>query len=85
MLKVELLNYEDLSKDEQEIVPSNGHGKEYANYVKVTDGGEVISLLSDAVQPEDATYRRDFGEVIGVIEEAYRRGITAGRRLGGDR
>lgn len=83
MLKVELLRYENLTEEEREIVPNNGHGKEYANYVKVSDGGRTIALLSDAVEPEDATFRRDFRIVADVIKDAYRLGIQHGKRIGG--
>lgn len=84
MLKVELLEYDDLTKDEQEIQPNNGIGKEDANYVKVTSSGNTVAILSDAIEPEDATFRRDFYGVILVIKTAYETGVKHGKIIGGD-
>lgn len=70
MFKIELVDYEDLTEDQREIVPNNGCGKEMANYLKMTCGNDSI-IISDAVEPEDATFRRDFNEVINMVEQAY--------------
>lgn len=78
MLKVELVNYEDLSENEQAYQPDNGNGKEYANYIKMTSDGELITILSDAVEPEDATFTRDFSEVLDAIKKAYEIGKVDG-------
>lgn len=80
MMKVELLKYEDLTKEEQENQPNNGIGKEYANYIKVShekvEG--AVFVLSDAVEPEDATFRRDFSGVAYAIKQAYEIGKMDG-------
>lgn len=81
MLKVEVLSYEDLTPEEQEVQPNNGWGKEYATYIKVTDGGRTVEILSDAVEPEDAMFGRDFSCIPEVIKHAYRIGIQHGKRL----
>jgi len=78
MLKVELINFDDLTEDEKEIVPNNGRGKEFANYIKISDNGKLIALLSDAVEPEDATFRRDFN-FVSTFEAVYKIGIEHGK------
>lgn len=81
MLKVNVVYFQELTKEEQELQPNNGRGKEYANYIKITDGSETIMILSDAVEPEDATFRRDFSNVVSAIKKAYEIGIRDGKRL----
>lgn len=80
MLKVELVSYEDLTVDEQMNQPSNGVGKEYANYIRLMHNGGTVAILSDAVEPEDARFTRDFGVVMGAIEKAYQLGVEDGER-----
>lgn len=81
MLKVNLVSYEDLTDEEKKFQPNNGVGKEYANYIKITNDSETVMILSDAVEPEDATFRRDFSNVVFAIEKAYKIGIRDGKRL----
>lgn len=78
--KVELVGYEDLTKEQQIQQPNNGNGREYANYIKVTHNGKVIDILSDAVEPEDATFIRDFSDVVDMIREAYQLGFEDGKK-----
>jgi hypothetical protein len=78
MLKVEKVNYEDLTEEEQEIQPNNGSGKEYAKYIKLTHNSRTITILSDAVEPEDATFNRDFADVPIAIQKAYEIGFEDG-------
>lgn len=79
MLEVDLVQYEHLTEDEKMIQPNNGNGKEYATYIKMSRNGESLMILSDAVEPEDATFSRDFSEVIDAIELAYEIGKQVGR------
>lgn len=81
MLKIKLVYYEDLTKDEQELQPNNGNGKEYANYIKITDDSKTVMILSDAVEPEDASFIRDFNDVIYAIELAYQIGLRDGKKF----
>jgi hypothetical protein len=81
MLKIDLVSFEDLTKEEQEIQPNNGSGKEYASYIKITDGYKTLMILSDAVEPEDATFRRDFLPVMTAIKQAYKIGLRDGKKL----
>lgn len=78
MLKVEILQYEDLSEEEKYNQPNNGNGKEDANYVVMSHNGEIVDIISDAVESEDATFSRDFHKVIGAIEMAYKLGKEDG-------
>jgi hypothetical protein len=71
MLEVESLSFTDLTDEEKQSVPNNGAGKEYASYIKVTHNGKTLYLESDAVEPEDATFYRDFGWVSAAIQKAY--------------
>ncbi|MFP3722110.1 hypothetical protein SFC57_02415 [Niallia circulans] len=81
MLKVNLISYEDLTKEEKEIQPNNGWGKECANYIKLTDGNKTVMILSDAFEPEDGTFTRDLSDVVDAIEEAYKIGLRDGKKL----
>jgi len=78
MLKVEIVGFEDLTEEEREDQPSNGSGKEYASYVKMTNASGTVMILSDAVEPEDATFRRDFSDVVDAIKTAYEIGMEDG-------
>jgi hypothetical protein len=81
MLKVKRVYFEDLTEEEQMVQPNNGAGKEYANYIKITDGSETVMILSDAVEPEDATFSRDFIDVTTAIEKAYKIGLRDGKKI----
>lgn len=81
MLKVNVVSFQELTKEEQELQPNNGCGKECANYIKMTDGSETVMILSDAVEPEDATFSRDFSNVVSAIKKAYKIGIRDGKRF----
>lgn len=81
MLKIDIVNFDDLTKEEQKIQPNNGSGKKYANYIRILDGEKTLMILSDAVEPEDATFRRDFLPVMTAIKQAYKIGLRDGKRL----
>ncbi len=83
MLKVNLLSFEDLTEEEKEIQPNNGWGKEYANYIKITDSENTVMILSDAFEPEDGTFTRDLCYVVDAIKEAYKIGLRDGKKLKG--
>jgi len=75
MLKVTYERYNDLSKGETYDVSNNGHGKEYAGYLRVTHKGDTILLESDAMEPEDCTFSRDLNWVKNAIQTAYMLGL----------
>lgn len=81
MLKVNVVSFQELTREEQKLQPNNGCGKECANYIKMTDGSDTVMILSDAVEPEDATFTRDFKEVVKAIEQAYKIGLRDGKKL----
>lgn len=81
MLKVKVVSFNDLTEEERRHQPNNGRGKEYANYLKIIDGMETVTVLSDAVEPEDATFTRDFRNVVEAIKLAYKIGLRDGKRL----
>ena len=66
MKTVKLLQYEDLTKEEQEDQPENGSGKEYASYIVVEENGKK-RIYSDAMEPEDTTFGRDLNWIIAEI------------------
>ena len=81
MLRVNVVSFHDLTKDEQEFQPNNGCGKDYASYIKLTDGNETVMILSDAFEPEDGTFTRDLSCVTDAIKKAYKVGLRDGKRL----
>jgi hypothetical protein len=83
MLKIELVKFGDLTDEEKEEQPNNGCGKENARYIKLSNAGRTLMIISDAVEPEDATFTRDFRKVINAIQLAYKCGISDGKKLRG--
>jgi len=60
---VEIVDFDDLSAEEKKYASNNGSGKEYASYLIIEDeyGRRVYS---DAMETEDATFRRDLSWII---------------------
>lgn len=71
MIEVKLVEYADLTDEELEYVPDNGCGKLEVYYLKVTHGGRVIALESDAMEPEDATFTRDLVWIKSLLLKCY--------------
>ena len=78
MLEISLPRFKELSEYEQKGVSNNGSGKEYAGYIKVTYDGEVICLVSDAMEPEDARFYRDLSWIPGMLRKCYELGKADG-------
>ncbi len=76
MLEIQSPSYEDLIDDEKFAVPSNGCGKESANYLKVLHNGEVILLESDAMEPEDCVLHRDLSWIAPALQKMYELGLS---------
>ena len=74
MLEVTNVCFEELTEDERDEQPNNGNGKEYADYLKITYGGNTIAIHSDAMEPEDCGFRRDLRWIEGLIVKAYELG-----------
>lgn len=79
MFEVDILQYSELPDEIKEDQPNNGVGKEYANYIVINHSGVIKYVLSDAAEPEDASYSRDFGNVTSAIEQAYELGLSDGK------
>jgi hypothetical protein len=75
-MKVEILNYTDLTPAETDSMSNNGSGKEYASYLKVTHDGQTILLENDAMEPEDARFDRGLKWIKDIIEKAYNIGLS---------
>ena len=85
MLEIKILCFNDLSDTEKECVPNNGHGKEYSNYLKIIHNNEIISIESDAMEPEDATFGRDLNWIADMLQRCYDLGVedTTKERIDG--
>lgn len=74
MFRVEKhVKFDDLTEEEQEDVPNNGNGKEEANYIRIIDE-EGTRVYGDAMDPEDATFKRDLDWIKDELEKAYTQG-----------
>ena len=78
MFEIKFVDYDDLNGKEREFAPDNGHGKEQATYLRLMFNGQCIYRASDAMEPEDATFRRD----LNWIEEALQRAYSCGKEAG---
>lgn len=74
-----IIYFDDLTDAQKERASNNGSGKEYATYLKIDHDGKILSIESDAMEPEDATFGRDLSWVGEMILEAYRLGHSDGK------
>ena len=74
-IEINELSFDDLTEAQQENVSDNGSGKELANYIEIKLNGQVVDLFSDAMEPEDADFRRDLSWIAPVIKAAYDAGL----------
>ena len=77
MMQVEQLSYDKLPHWAKALAlafPDNGHGREDAEYLIVSENGKFIEMFSDAMEPEDARFSRDLSWVKDAILEAYEAG-----------
>jgi len=51
---------------------------DFFNYMIVKHDGKVIRMISDCMEPEDATFTRDLSWVAELIGEMYEQGISDG-------
>lgn len=73
-MKVSIVKYDDLPEDKKERASNNGCGKKYANYLRIEWDEENIEYHSDAVEPEDATFTRDFYWIKEALLLAFNEG-----------
>lgn len=80
-MKLETLTYEDLTEEEREDAPNNGHSAVAARYLRVQfSPDEKPVVYSDAMEPEDATFLRDLNWVLDAISTAYETGLRQGAK-----
>ncbi|MCP8305329.1 MAG: hypothetical protein H3Z50_07705 [archaeon] len=75
MLTVDILEYNELTEEQKEVVSNNGVGKKNASYLCVSYDGTVIALESDAMEPEDATFYRDLSWIRDLLLDCYNFGL----------
>lgn len=73
MFKVDIVTSLDVPKEEldQFIFDSE---LDVGYLLRVQYNGKTIFLMSDDVEPEDATFTRGFSDVVSMIERAYKLG-----------
>lgn len=75
MYKVEVVSYDELTEEDKGFgLSNNGHGKEFASYLRIIHNGKVINLESDAMEPEDVCFGRDLSWIAEALQEAYELG-----------
>ena len=79
-LEINELRFDDLTEEQQENVPDNGSGKDYASYIEIKLNGAVVDIFSDAMEPEDVTFNRDLSWIAPVIKAAYEAGLEEGKK-----
>ena len=86
MYEVIQCSYEDLPEEVNKEwgLSDNGSGKDCATYIIQKVDGEIISVESDAMEPEDASFGRDLGWIKQALEEAYEKGLQDGGNVGRD-
>jgi len=75
-LSIEVVCAQDLSdemKDIYDVVYDD-----CSNYMIVTHGDEIISVVNDYMEPEDTTFTRDLKWVAELLREVYELGIEDG-------
>ena len=78
MLEVRIEQFGNLEPDELKKMPDNGSGKRWASYIRMIHDKKTILLVSDAMQPEGATFRRNLDWIKDALLKAYRCGIEDG-------
>jgi len=85
MFEVIQYYYEDLPEEVKKewALSDNGSGKELATYIIQKVDGQIISVESDAMEPEDARFSRDLRWIKTALEDAYKLGLIRGREQNG--
>lgn len=74
MYKATLVDFDNLTEEEKKFQPENGHGAESATYIKILHNNKVLSIESDAMEPEDSYFFRDLSWIPNALEKAYQLG-----------
>ena len=80
-MDVKIVSFEDLPEDYRDQVSDNGCGKDCANYLVISHNDEIISVESDAMESEDATFARDLRWIRARIMLAYKLGVIKGSKM----
>lgn len=76
-MNVTVVSFNDLSEEEKDNQPDNGAGKEEASYLRVEILGKAPIYYSDAMEPEDAKFKRDLSWIKSALLAAYQAGKEA--------
>jgi hypothetical protein len=77
--RVEVVSYDELPKEiEKDGLSNNGRGREYARYLLIWHGNELVEWYSDAMEPEDVSFYRDLDWITSALERAYEQGVEDG-------
>lgn len=77
-LDIKTLSFDELpSYVDKEFLSGNGSGKEYATYLLVNHNGELVTLESDAMEPEDARFGKDLSWIPELLKRVYMLGAKA--------
>jgi hypothetical protein len=78
MFEVIQCYYEELPEEVNKEwgLSDNGSGKESASYIIQKVDGQIISVESDAMEPEDASFGRDLRWIKKALEDAYNLGLV---------
>jgi hypothetical protein len=83
MMQIEQLSYGDLPTWAKKLAVAfsdDGHGREDAEYLIVSEDGQFVEMFSDAMEPEDARFSRALSWVMPALLEAYEAGQKAGQK-----
>lgn len=77
MYQIELLDFEELS--EQEQLEHYTNRREFITYLRIKHNGKTVRLETDFMEPEDVFFWRELGWVPEALREAYRLGLDDGK------
>ena len=78
MLKVKLVNYDELPED---IKKDYSRHCEYSCFLLIYYRNKLLFTECDAMEPEDAGFYRDLNWIPEIIEKAYKLGLKDGNSL----
>jgi hypothetical protein len=78
MIAVNYVKFDELTKIEQQQQPDAGYRRQYAGYIKVTNGGSTIGVYSDATEKDGCEFYKIPSWVKIVIQHAYEQGKKDG-------
>jgi hypothetical protein len=76
-LSIEVVSAQDLSDEMKDIYDVTYD--DCSNYMVVKHGDEIISVVNDCMEPEDAMFTRDLQWIVELLGEVYELGKSDGR------